>query len=131
MKDKEKKSLANVRLEHAKECLEASKKLLEINDYKGSANRSYYAIYHAIRAVLALDGIDMSKHSGTISEFRKLYVKTGIFSEDDSNIIGVAFEIRTDADYDDFFLVPIKDIEEQIKEAELFVNKVEQYLNSK
>ena len=95
------------------------------------ANRSYYAIYHAIRAVLALDGIDMKKHSGTIGEFRKLYVKTGIFSEDDSNIIGDAFEIRTDADYDDFFVVSINDIKEQIKEAELFVNKVEQYLLSR
>ena len=131
MKDEEKKALSNIRLEHAKECLEAAKKLFEIGDYKGSANRSYYAIYHSMRAVLALDGIDMSKHSGTISEFRKLYVKTGIFSEEDSNVIGEAFEIRTDADYDDFFLVATADIEEQIKNAEQFINKVENYLLTK
>ena len=41
-------------------------------------HRSYYAIFHAMRAVLALDGIDMKRHSGVMSEFRRLYIKTGI-----------------------------------------------------
>ena len=52
--------------------------LLRDDDCKGAANRSYYAIFHAMRAVLALDGIDMKRHSGVMSEFRRLYIKTGI-----------------------------------------------------
>ena len=39
--------------------------------YRSAANRAYYAIFHAMRAVLALDGVDMKHHSGIISEFRK------------------------------------------------------------
>lgn len=47
--------------------------------YDTAANRSYYAIFHAARVVLALDGQDYKKHSGVISNFQKNYIKTGIF----------------------------------------------------
>ena len=72
-------------------------------NYKSAANRSYYAVFHAMRAVLAFDEIDMKHHSGIISEFRRRYIKTGIFETRMSEIISVLFDVRTDSDYDDFF----------------------------
>ena len=71
MQYEELKSLSQVRYEHAEECLDAAKSLLSSDNYKSAANRSYYAIFHAMRAVLAFDGIDMKHHSGIISEFRR------------------------------------------------------------
>lgn len=38
------KNLAYHRLENSQQCITSAKKLVEINDYKGAANRSYYAI---------------------------------------------------------------------------------------
>ena len=73
-------NLSKVRLEHAKDSLLDAQEALKSERYKNAANRSYYAIFHAMRAVLALDGIDRKKHSGVISDFRKLYIKTNIFS---------------------------------------------------
>ena len=64
--------LSKARLEQAGDCLRAAKTLLGIEDFKGAANRSYYAVFHAMRAVLALDGIDRKHHSGIITEFRRL-----------------------------------------------------------
>ena len=61
------KALSQARLEHAVECLSAAKNLLETKNYKSAANRSYYAVFHAMRAVLAFDEIDMKRHSGIIS----------------------------------------------------------------
>lgn len=78
MEHEEKKNLSEVRYDHALECLNAAKSLLENGNYKSSANRSYYAIFHAMRAVLAFDEVDMKHHSGIISEFRKRYIKTGV-----------------------------------------------------
>ena len=69
MELEEKRSLSNVRMEHAYECLAAAKLNFNAKDYKTAANRSYYAVFHAMRAVLAYDGIDMKHHSGIISEF--------------------------------------------------------------
>ena len=59
-----------------------------------------------MRAVLALDGIDRKHHSGVISEFRRLYVKTGIFDRDVSSIIATMSLMRHDSDYDDY--IPIE-----------------------
>lgn len=130
MQDSDKKALSAVRFEHAEECLEAAKNLLQSQNYKSSANRSYYAVFHAMRAVLALNMIDMKHHSGIISEFRKLYIKTGIFDVKLSQIISVLFDIRNDSDYDDFFVVSKEEVVEQIENAEYFLSEIRKYLNN-
>ena len=48
--------ISKVRFDHAKECLRDAKLLLAGESYRSAANRAYYAIFHAMRAVLALDG---------------------------------------------------------------------------
>lgn len=125
----EKRSLSNVRYDHALECLDAAKSLLESGNYKSAANRSYYAIFHAMRAVLALDEVDMKHHSGIISEFRKRYIKTGVFEIRLSHIISVLFDTRTDSDYDDFFVISKAEVAEQTENAAYFLQKIRTYLD--
>lgn len=62
-------------MERAKEMLSAAEGNLEIGQYKTSLNRSYYAIFHAMRAMNILKGFDSSKHSGVIAYFNKEYRK--------------------------------------------------------
>ena len=125
------KALSNVRLEHADECISAAKSLLESENYKSAANRAYYTVFHAMRAVLAFDKIDMKHHSGIIAEFRRLYIKTGIFDAELSKIISVLSDSRNDSDYDDFFIVSTEEVAEQIKDAELFLVKIKEYVSTK
>lgn len=75
-------------------------------------NRAYYAIFHAMRAVLVFDNFDSSKHSGVIAEFRRRYIKEGIFPAEISKMIGAAFTIRNASDYDDMFIASKDDTEE-------------------
>ena len=131
MQDSEKKALSQVRIDHAQECLKAAEQLLDAGIYKSAANRSYYAVFHAMRAVLALDGIDKRKHSGIISEFRRLYIKTGIFDEEMSQIISELFDIRSDSDYDDFFVISKEEVIEQVANAKCFLSVVCEYLSQR
>ena len=55
--------LCRYRLERAKEDLQAARVNHCSGLFKASINRSYYAIFHSIRAVNILDGFDASKHS--------------------------------------------------------------------
>lgn len=125
------KALSRVRLENAKERIEYAHKILEIGDYKTVANRSYYAVFAAMRAVLALDGFDSKKHSGIISQFRKEYIKTGLFPIELSGIIDALVEIRQGSDYDDFYIVSKEEIVEQLHNAEKFVKETEKFLTNK
>lgn len=56
------KALSFYRLEKAKEDLKAAKVNCENGLYKASINRSYYAIFHAIRAVNAINKFDSKRH---------------------------------------------------------------------
>lgn len=106
-------SLVKYRLENAKEKLESAKLLLEAGHYKDSIGRWYYATFTVVRAVLAKDMIDFSKHSGVIAYYQKEYIKSGIFDKQYSKYLQGAFNLRNSCDYDDFFIVPRQDAEEQ------------------
>ena len=98
------KELAGYRLERAREMLSAAEGNLEIGQYKTSLNRSYYAIFHAMRAANALKNYDSSKHSGVIAFFTKEYLKTEILDRSLSFIIKDSSLCREKSDYDDFYV---------------------------
>ena len=129
--EQDKQSLSKVRFSHALECLHEAESLLAERQYKGAANRSYYAVFHAMRSVLALDGIDRKHHSGVISEFMRLYIKAGIFDKNCSALINAQYEYRTSSDYDDFFIVSKAEVVEQVSNAQLFLEMIRNYLKNK
>lgn len=120
--------LAKHRLETAEEKLRACRLLLSAGLYKDSIGRSYYAIFLATRAVLALDSKDFSKHAGVIACFQKDYVKEGAFDKQYSKIIMEAFQIRNKSDYDDYYIVSKTDAEEQLEKAVIFLNEMRKYI---
>ncbi len=128
MYDEHKINLSKNRIKEAKTLLSTAKALIDIGDYKSSANRSYYSVFHCMRSVLALDGFDSKKHSGIISEFRKSYIKTSVFSIELSNIIDILFEIRNSSDYDDFYVISKQAVEEQLANANVFYINISDYL---
>lgn len=121
-------ALARYRLEKAEERYTAAKSLLKDDLFADSANRSYYAIFHAVRAILALDAVDFKKHSAVISYFQQHYIKTGIFPKDFSDKIRDAFSIRQDYDYEDFFTVSKQDVIEQLDHARLLIDSFKKYV---
>lgn len=121
-------SLSLVRFQHGIDCLKDAKTLVDSCSYKSAANRAYYAVFHGMRAVLALDHVDKKHHSGIISEFRRRYIKTGVFPVEFSSIISSLESTRTDSDYDDFFIISKEEVLEQITDAKVFLDGIEEYL---
>lgn len=122
-------NLINYRINNAKEKLESAKLLLDAGKYRDSIGRSYYAIFTAVRAVLANDKMDFSKHSGVIAYFQKEYIKTGRFDVKYSRYLQMAFQIRNSCDYDDFFIASKQDAEEQYRRALEFYEEIDRYLS--
>ncbi len=122
-----KKDLCLYRIQTAKESLKFAKILLAAEEYKGSNNRAYYAIFHAINAVHALNGKSFKRHKDAIGNFNKDYVKTEIFPREIGRKIGEAEEIRHASDYDDFYIAIREETERQVMVAEEFLRLVERY----
>ena len=72
------RDLAKYRLERAEEMLRASQINLRLGEFRTSMNRSYYAVFHAMRAANSLYSFDSTKHSGVISFFRRTFLKDGL-----------------------------------------------------
>ena len=116
------------RIEKAEECLDEAKDRFEEDKLLTSLNRSYYSIFHAIRAVTVLDGFDSKKHKGIISHFNQYYVKTKIFPPDTYKLIDSAFKLRGYADYKDMYLASRKETQQQINNAEKIIGMIKPYL---
>lgn len=123
--------LIKYRLESAKERLKSAQILLDSGSYKDSIGRSYYAMFTAVRALLARDSIDYSKHAGVISYFQKEYIKSGEFDKKYSKYLSQAFQVRNNTDYSDFFIVSQLDAKEQYEKAKEFLYVIESYLQNK
>ena len=119
------------RLQTAKDALKAAQILFAADEYKGSNNRAYYAIFHAVNAVHALDGNGYKRHKDAIANFNKEYVKTEIFPRTMGRKIGEAEEIRHASDYDDFYIASKEEAERQVSVAEEFLQMVEEYIRTR
>lgn len=124
------KELAEYRMERVREMLVAAEENLKIGQYRTSLNRSYYAIFHSMRAVNVIKGFDSSKHSGVIAFFNKEYLKENLLDKGLSVIVKNSSFFREKSDYDDFFVASRKDAEKQTADARVFLEAIQSYLNS-
>lgn len=121
------KDLAVYRLETAKSDLRSARILFAADEYKSANNRAYYAIFHAVNAVHAMNGNAYKRHKDAIGNFNKDYVKTGVFPREIGRMIGDAEEIRHASDYDDFYLASREESERQVNAADQLIKLVEKY----
>ena len=115
------------RIETAKSDLKSAEVLLNAGEYRGANNRAYYAIYHAISAIHALNGKAYKRHKDSLGNFNKEYIKTGIFPGTLGRRIAEAEEIRHASDYDDFYIATKEEAEEQIMTADELTRLIEIY----
>ena len=124
-------SFARYRLNKAKETLSTAKMILKGGkDFTSANNRAYYAIFYAIRAVLAIEEVDFKRHKDIIAYFNQEYVNKEIFPRMIGRKIAQAQRIREDSDYDDNYEPSFEKTEQQIKTAEDLIILVEEYINN-
>ena len=96
----------------------------------GIANRSYYAMFYAVLALLQTTGQVPSKHSGAIALFDKEFVLKRVFPTEMSRSLHVAFDARQRADYQEFHPVSPADASTLLVAAESFVQRLALFLNA-
>lgn len=130
MYDQERIDLAQYRMDKAREALADAQDALRQGKLANAANRSYYAFFHAVRALFALEARDFRKHSGVIAAFQKDYVKTGVLPVALEKQLQSAFNLRTQSDYRDFYVLSREKVAAQVADAEQFVETLNRHLSS-
>ncbi len=128
MQDKRKIELCKYRIGNAADSLKVAHDCLEKEYYRDAINRSYYAVFYAVKSVLALEGKDFKRHKDVIAYFNHTYVASGIISKEIGRKIGRLQQKREKSDYDDFYLTSKEDTKEQIVNADEIIATITEYL---
>ncbi len=115
-------------LKKAKEKLKTAEIDYKFGRYDDSISRAYYAVFHAISAVLLSKGLHYSSHSQTIGAFNKEFIKSGIFPKTFSRNIQKLFNERQTGDYDFEISLESDTAKDDIIIAKQIIEACEEYL---
>lgn len=123
MSDKS-KELSKYRLEQAKETLGVAKLCYETGHYKDAINRAYYAAFYAVKAVLAIEGVDFKRHKDVVAHFNQNYIATEKYEKEIGRFLARLQKKRESSDYDDFAIASREEAEAQLLAAESIINVI-------
>lgn len=117
-------------LARAEEKLRAARLLLEGGAWGDAASRSYYAVFHAVSAVLLSRGESYSTHAQVLGRFNKEFIQTGIFPREFTKLLTRLFEDRQSGDYDVEPGLTETEARQDVADGERIVVAVRQFLES-
>lgn len=129
MQDDRRNDLCKYRIQNALESLEVAEDCFGKSHYKDAINRSYYAAFYAIKAVLALEERDFKRHKDVVAYFNKTYVATDVFTKEIGRKIARLQQKREKSDYDDFYIASKEETIEQLEYAKTVICEIEKYLD--
>ena len=126
--DERQKNLSQYRLQEAEDSLKAARYCLQENLYKDCINRSYYAAFYGVKAVLALGTVDFKRHKDVVAYFNQHYVASSIFSREIGRRLATLKQLREKSDYDDFYIASREQAERQLDSAGVIMKSICEYL---
>jgi uncharacterized protein (UPF0332 family) len=129
VKAEETRTLIRHRMDQARMALADARRLMDAQGSPMSIiNRSYYAMFYAASAVLLTIGKSSGKHSGVLSLFNREFVLKGSFPRELGRSLHDVFDMRLTSDYEAIPSASTSDAAEAWKQAETFVEAVNQFL---
>ena len=115
-------------IQRARRVLRTGQLAFEDEDYASAINCAYYAVFYAANAALSTRGLERSKQSGVVAEFRAQFIKTGLIEPEYSAFYGDTLDARQSGDYD-FVMEPgYERAQAALDEARQFLERIEQFL---
>ncbi len=122
--DEERAILVNLEYEKGKSFLEQAEKIVELGYWDMVANRLYYAVFHAVSALLIKNWHKVGTHKGVVLLFGQHYIKTGIFSINEGRLYSQLQTMREKADYVCTFQTSQEEIVPMLEPARKMIEKI-------
>lgn len=122
-------AILKYRLQQAEDSIREGEILLNSGgSFRSAINRSYYAMFYSVLALICKKGMGTSKHTGVLSIFDREYVKHEIFPKEMSKLFHQAFYLRQQCDYEEFTLITKEETIEILDGAKKFLEKIKEHL---
>ncbi|MBI4811249.1 MAG: HEPN domain-containing protein [Ignavibacteriales bacterium] len=118
-------------LDRAATALASADTLIQNGYYNDAVSRLYYSLFHAVKALLLSEGLEPKTHEGTLTLFSKYFIKTNVFTPQDSHIFSRLMKYREEADYNPSYIFTRKDCDEWRYDVDKLSNMIKSYLKDK
>ncbi|MBR1789635.1 MAG: HEPN domain-containing protein [Bacteroidaceae bacterium] len=130
LKEEDRRIIVNFELEKAERTFAEKDVLIAGKLWSNLANRLYYALFHAVSAMLIHDHREVGTHKGAVIRFRQYYVNTGIFTPEEGAFYSRMQSMREESDYNCYYDVTESEILMTIEPARKLIDKIKQYIKS-
>ncbi|MBO1056485.1 MAG: HEPN domain-containing protein [Dolichospermum sp. JUN01] len=114
----------------ASQSVSAAKVLLENNYPDYAASRAYYGMFYIAQAFLIGEDMSFSSHAGVISAFGRDFARTGKVAIEFHRFLIDAQDLRNTGDYGQLNAISREQANEQIINAEKFIQLAENVLGA-
>ena len=126
--DEERNILVQLEYEKALALLEQAQEISTLRYWDMVANRLYYALFHAVTALLIKDGHKVGTHKGVVLLFGQHYIKTKLFSIEEGRLYSQLQTMREKADYVCTFQTTEKEIVPMLEPAKELIAKIGEFI---
>lgn len=131
MNPNQKKIAVELLMEKSVRNMEQAVRNAEMDYWDLVASRLYYSIFHAVTALMLIDGIKTSTHKGVSSQFGRYYVLSGEFDREDGIFYSRLQTMREKADYQNVFVLAPEDGNILISKAQDLLSRINELTISK
>ena len=125
--EEERRIIVQLEIEKAQSIMAQIESLKVLRYWDNIANRLYYAIFHAVSALLINDGHSVNTHKGVVVLFGQHYVRTGIFDTADGKLYSQLQTMREKGDYNCTYQTSEDEVLPLIEPAHILINKIIKY----
>lgn len=128
LKEEERQVMVILELEKVDKTLIQFKVQQQAQLWDMAANRLYYALFHAVSALLINDHHEVGTQKGAVNKFSLYYVKAGIFTKEEGKLYSQLQQLREDGDYNCSMDVEQEDIVGKIEPTLNLIEKIKAYI---
>jgi len=117
-------------LQKSKRTFEEIEVLQQANLWNGVASRLYYAVFHAVNALLIHDAHQANTHNGSHAMFGLHYIKTGKLPAEYGRLYNQLQTMREESDYNCVYNVEREEIMQRILPARQMIDAISKMINN-
>ncbi len=117
-------------LARSREEVRISKQILDLGSPRIAATRIYYAVFHAVRALLFSQGLEPRSHAGVQHLFAVHFVQAGKLPPSASRLIARLQKYREEADYGEVYVDDATGTAKDLADAQELISQIEAMISA-
>lgn len=124
LSDEERRIVVDLEMEKAQVAYNEAIWLGEKSSWSGAAGRLYYALFHAVSALLIHDHHPVNSHKGSHILFGNYYIKTGMIPQEYGALYSQMEAMREEGEYNCTYKVTQEELQQKLVPAKEMIDTI-------